>query len=123
MALLRSLVYAAIFYPMTALWVLAGIAASLFGRRPTLAVVLSWVKIHHWLARHLLKIRIRAEGDIPAGAHLIAVKHQSMLETRPRSTPGTRRCLTVAQTTVPAASRAFTATAVSATCHCRVANP
>ncbi|MFL6762906.1 MAG: lysophospholipid acyltransferase family protein [Sphingomicrobium sp.] len=81
MALIRSLVYAAIFYPMTALWVLAGIGGSLFGRRATLAVVLSWVKIHHWLARHLLKIRIRAEGDIPAGAHLIAVKHQSMLET------------------------------------------
>ncbi|MFL6732454.1 MAG: lysophospholipid acyltransferase family protein [Sphingomicrobium sp.] len=81
MALIRSLVYAAIFYPMTALWVLAGIGGSLFGRRATLAVVLSWVKIHHWLARHLLRIRIRAEGDIPAGAHLIAVKHQSMLET------------------------------------------
>lgn len=81
MALLRSLVYAAIFYPMTALWVLAGIVASFFGRRPTLAVVLNWVDIHHWLIRHLLKIQIRVEGIIPAGAHLIAVKHQSMLET------------------------------------------
>ena len=33
MALLRSLLYAAIFYPATLLWVLAGIVASLFGRR------------------------------------------------------------------------------------------
>ena len=30
MTVLRSLLYAAIFYPMTLLWVLAGITASLF---------------------------------------------------------------------------------------------
>jgi 1-acyl-sn-glycerol-3-phosphate acyltransferase len=80
-ALVRSLLYAAIFYPMTVLWVLAGIAASLFGRRPTLAVVLSWVEIHHWLAERVLRIRIRVEGSIPPGPYLIAVKHQSILET------------------------------------------
>jgi 1-acyl-sn-glycerol-3-phosphate acyltransferase len=78
---LRSLLYAAIFYPLTVLWVLVGIAAALFGRKPTLAVVLSWVKIHHWLTLNVLGIEIRVVGDIPAGPHLIAVKHQSMLET------------------------------------------
>ena len=81
MALPRSLLYAAIFYPATLLWVLAGIVASLFGRRPTLAVVLSWVELHHWLADHVLGIRPRVEGSIPPGPHLIAVKHQSMFET------------------------------------------
>ena len=81
MTVLRSLVYAAIFYLATLLWVLAGIAGSLFGRRYPLAVVLSWVKLHHWLAEHLLGIRVRMEGSIPPGPHLIAVKHQSMLET------------------------------------------
>ena len=81
MTLLRSLLYAAIFYPMTALWVLAGITASLFGLRPTLAVVLSWTDVHHWLARRVLGIRTHIEGEIPPGPHLIAVKHQSMLET------------------------------------------
>jgi 1-acyl-sn-glycerol-3-phosphate acyltransferase len=80
-ALLRSLLYAAIFYPMTVLWVLAGVAASLLGRRPTLAVVLSWVDIHHWLAARVLRIRIRIEGSVPPGPYLIAVKHQSILET------------------------------------------
>jgi 1-acyl-sn-glycerol-3-phosphate acyltransferase len=80
-AVLRSLLYAAIFYPATLLWVLAGIVASLFGRRPTLAVVLSWVRLNRWLARHVLGIRTRVEGSIPPGPHLIAVKHQSMLET------------------------------------------
>ena len=81
MAVLRSLLYAAIFYPLTVLWVLGGVVAALFGRRPTLGVVLSWVEIHHWLARNVLGIQVRVEGEIPPGPYLIAVKHQSMLET------------------------------------------
>jgi 1-acyl-sn-glycerol-3-phosphate acyltransferase len=80
-AVLRSLLYTAIFYPLTFIWVLAGIAASLFGQRPTLAVVLNWAELHHWLVRHVLNIRIRLDGSIPTEPNLIAVKHQSMLET------------------------------------------
>jgi 1-acyl-sn-glycerol-3-phosphate acyltransferase len=81
MAALRSLLYAAIFYPATVLWVLAGLVATLFGRKPTLAVVLCWADLHHWLARHVLGIRLHVEGEIPTGPQLVAVKHQSMLET------------------------------------------
>jgi 1-acyl-sn-glycerol-3-phosphate acyltransferase len=80
-AIIRSLLYAAIFYPATVLWVLAGLVATLIGRKPTLAVVLSWVDLHHWLAGHILSIRLRVEGEIPPGVHLFAVKHQSMFET------------------------------------------
>jgi 1-acyl-sn-glycerol-3-phosphate acyltransferase len=81
MAALRSLLYAVIFYPATVLWVVIGAPISLLGRKPTLAVVLSWVDMHHWLARHVLGIRIQVEGEIPRGPVLIAVKHQSMFET------------------------------------------
>src|SRR5437762_5402451 len=81
MAFLRSLLFAAIFYPATVLWVLAGLFASLFGRRATHAVVLGWVDFHHWLTEHLLGIRTCVIGVIPPGPHLIAVKHQSMFET------------------------------------------
>jgi 1-acyl-sn-glycerol-3-phosphate acyltransferase len=81
MALVRSLVYAAIFYPATFLWVLAGLIAGLLGRRPMLAVVLNWTDLNHWLAKNVLGIRTRVEGSIPPGPHLIAVKHQSMFET------------------------------------------
>jgi 1-acyl-sn-glycerol-3-phosphate acyltransferase len=81
MALLRSLLYAAIFYPVTFLWVIVGIIVSAFGRKPTLAVVLAWTDFHHWLARHILGIRVRVDGQVPPGCHLIAVKHQSMFET------------------------------------------
>lgn len=81
MSALRSLIYALLFYPATLLWVLAGLVASLIGRKPTLAVVLNWVDLHHWLARHVLGIHLRIKGAVPSGPMLIAVKHQSMLET------------------------------------------
>lgn len=81
MAAMRSLLYAAIFYPVTFLWVLFGVPATLLGRGPTLAIVRRWCDFHHWLARTVLGIRVRLEGEIPPGSHLIAVKHQSMFET------------------------------------------
>ena len=81
MTVLRSLIFTAIFYPATLLWVLAGIFATLLGRKATLAVVLRWVAFHRWLAENLLGIRTRVEGRVPRGSYLIAVKHQSMYET------------------------------------------
>ena len=81
MTVARSLLYAALFYAGTTLWVLAGVAASLFGRRPALAVVLGWVELNHWLASHVLGINTRMDGTIPDGPYLIAVKHEAMLET------------------------------------------
>jgi 1-acyl-sn-glycerol-3-phosphate acyltransferase len=81
MALLRSLLYAILFYPGTFVFVLAGIIASWFGRRPTLAVVLGWTEFNYWLAQHVLRIHTCVEGAIPTGAYLIAAKHQSMYET------------------------------------------
>ena len=81
MAVARSLLFALIFYPATILWVLAGLVATPFGQRPTLAVVLSWVEFHHWLTDRLLGMHMTIHGAIPAGPHLIAVKHQSMYET------------------------------------------
>ena len=81
MAVIRSLLFATIFYSATVMWVLAGMVASVFGPKPTLAVVLSWVGMHHWLTTNLLGIDSEVEGEIPAGPHLIAVKHQAMYET------------------------------------------
>ncbi len=81
MTLVRSLLYAAIFYGATAVLAVGGIIASLFGRAPMLKVILGWVDLNHWLARHLLGIGTRVEGSIPSGPYLIAVKHQSMFET------------------------------------------
>jgi 1-acyl-sn-glycerol-3-phosphate acyltransferase len=81
MVVVRSLLFAAIFYPGTFLFVLAGIVASWFGRRATLAVVVAWVDFHHWITANLLGIRVRVEGEVPEEPCLVAVKHQAMFET------------------------------------------
>jgi 1-acyl-sn-glycerol-3-phosphate acyltransferase len=80
MQLVRSAVYALIFYPATLLFVLACFAASPFGSKPLRAVVHTWTGFHHGFTR-LLGIRPEVAGSIPPGACLIAVKHQSMYET------------------------------------------
>lgn len=81
MAVLRSAIYALLFYPGTALLVVSGLVLAPFGPRPVLRVVLGWVEMNHWLARHVLGIRTRIEGRIPPGQYLIAIKHQSAYET------------------------------------------
>lgn len=80
MALIRSLLFVSLFYPGTLLYVLAVIAVSPFGDAPVRWVVHGWSAFHHWLVRRLLGIRIEWDGEIPQGAYLIAVKHQSMME-------------------------------------------
>lgn len=70
-----------LFYLSTALFVIAGITATLFGNRATRALVRSWAGFSHELSRILLRIDSRVEGKIPPGAVLIAVKHESMYET------------------------------------------
>ena len=81
MQLLRSLLYALIFYPATALFVVAGLCVTWFGRDVTRSLVRSWTSFSYALARNLLGIRSEVQGKIPSGAVLIAVKHQSMYET------------------------------------------
>jgi 1-acyl-sn-glycerol-3-phosphate acyltransferase len=81
MALVRSLLYAAIFYPATLLLCVVGLVGGLVDRRIVMGAVLAWVEMNHWAARRLLGIVTRVEGEIPPGPVLIAVKHQSMFET------------------------------------------
>jgi 1-acyl-sn-glycerol-3-phosphate acyltransferase len=81
MTVLRSLLYAAIFYPATVISVLSGIFVMPFGTRPTLAVVLSWVRVHHRICEKILGIRSKVIGTFPTEPCLIAVKHESMYET------------------------------------------
>lgn len=78
---LGSLLYALIFYPLTFLCCIAGVVAGYSSQALTLRVVQFWLDAHHLLARRLLGIETRVEGDIPDGPFLIAVKHESMYET------------------------------------------
>ena len=81
MDLVRSILFAMFFYPATVLAVLAAGAATFRGQEPVFAVSLLWARYHRWCATHLLGVRTRIEGSVPAGAVLVASKHQSMYET------------------------------------------
>ena len=50
------------------------------GTGPVRKVVHGWSHFHHLLVRYVLAIRFEWDGEIPAGAFLIAVKHQAMVE-------------------------------------------
>lgn len=80
MASLRSLLFVLIFYPGSVLFVLAAwVELALAGR--VRAMPDAWARFHRRCARALLGIRARVEGELPAGAVLVASKHQSMFET------------------------------------------
>ena len=81
MALVRSLLFALLFYPGTLVYVLGVILFSPFGDRTVRAIVHGWSDFHNWLVRHVLGIRFVMEGQIPDGAYLIAFKHEAMVET------------------------------------------
>lgn len=81
MSRLRSFLFALLFYPGTLLYVLSVFAVSPLGSGPVRKVVHGWSDFHHWLVRHVLRIRFEWDGSIPDGPFLIAVKHQAMVET------------------------------------------
>jgi 1-acyl-sn-glycerol-3-phosphate acyltransferase len=81
MAPLRSALFALVFYGWTVVAVLLSFPISLFGTKVLRGWVRVWVGGHRWIARQILGIGSRIEGDVPRGVVLFAVKHQSMYET------------------------------------------
>jgi 1-acyl-sn-glycerol-3-phosphate acyltransferase len=78
---LRTALFMLVFYPGTAAFVLAAIAAALFGRDALIAVSRAWARFHRWCAAALLGIRSHVVGQVPREPVLVAAKHQSMFET------------------------------------------
>ena len=81
MTVIRSALFALLFYSGTLLCVLAVILLSPLGDRMVQGIVRSWSDFHHWLASNVLGISWQVEGKVPAGAYLIAFKHEAMVET------------------------------------------
>jgi 1-acyl-sn-glycerol-3-phosphate acyltransferase len=81
MNVLRSLLFALVFYPGTAFYVFAAFPVALLGERPLRRHVVAWARFHRRCAAIILGIRSRIEGVVPQGAVLVAGKHQSMFET------------------------------------------
>lgn len=80
MNLLRSILFALIFYPATVLVCVTALIVAPFGTKPLQAVVRFWAVLHRWLMKYVLRIRFTWNREVPEGAYLIAVKHHAMLE-------------------------------------------
>lgn len=78
---LRSLLYAAIFYPGSAIYVIGAMLAIPAGQPAVIFAARSWGLFHHFCIVTLLGQRIRVEGVMPEEPVLYAFKHESMFET------------------------------------------
>ncbi|MGH7017565.1 MAG: lysophospholipid acyltransferase family protein [Caulobacteraceae bacterium] len=83
MILARSLAYASLFYLFTAICALAMLPLLLAPRRFMRAATLLWIAGTIQLLRGVcgLRVEIRGRDKIPAGAALIAAKHECMFDT------------------------------------------
>jgi len=84
MLALRSLLFTASFYSVT--FILIGLTLPFYFFLPRMkawAVARFWIKTSLWLAKHIVGMDYRIEGEehIPQGACIIAAKHQSAWET------------------------------------------
>ena len=77
----RSVVFAIVFYAVTAGAALLAPLVALFGRRAMRGFGDGWIRFHGWATRTLLGIVPRVEGETTPGIRLYAAKHQSMYET------------------------------------------
>ena len=80
-AILRSVLFAIVFYSGTVFAVLGMPPVALLGSKAVRAYARGWCRFHGWCAAALLGIHTRVEGTIPKGPVLYAVKHQSAYET------------------------------------------
>jgi 1-acyl-sn-glycerol-3-phosphate acyltransferase len=83
MLTIRSLLFNFLFYGNLILLMIFGLPMILGGRRGVLALARTWAAISLWLLDKVcdLKVEYRGVENIPPGAVLFAVKHQSFLET------------------------------------------
>lgn len=81
MIVLRSLLFALIFYAGTVGAVLIAFPLVIISKPAMVRHGMRWVRFHSWCVRHILHIESRVIGDIPKEPMLFAAKHQSMFET------------------------------------------
>lgn len=80
---MRSALFTASFYALTALCCILYLPLLLVPRTLMLRFVRLWLRGVAWLERHVLGLHYRVEGleNLPAGACIVAAKHQSAWET------------------------------------------
>ena len=83
MILVRSTLFQLVFYATFVVMMVLGLPCLLLPRGATIWLVKSWARVSVWLLRVLCGTRIefRNIALLPKGASILAVKHQSFLET------------------------------------------
>lgn len=83
MLIARSLLFNALFYLVTIVLMIVGLPTLLIGRSGILALARLWGAVLLWLLKLIcgLEVEFRGVENIPHGGALVAVKHQSFLET------------------------------------------
>lgn len=80
-AVVRSLAFMLVYYLGCIPTVLGALIAVPFGTDAIIAGARRWALWHRWCAKHVLGLRTIVKGDLPSGAVLIVMKHESMYET------------------------------------------
>lgn len=78
---IRSVLYAAAFYIGSVPFVLAALACIPLGQPPIIAISRAWSRFHHVCARWLMGSQIIVDGRLPRSGAIIAIKHETFLET------------------------------------------
>jgi 1-acyl-sn-glycerol-3-phosphate acyltransferase len=77
----RSVVYTIVFYLGSIFYTVAAFVSIPFGRPAIYWAPRGWAQFHYWCVRWLLGIRVVVEGTLPQTGAIVALKHESMLET------------------------------------------
>ena len=76
----RSVIFYAVFYFGSIFYVLGSLAMAPVSHRAFNVLVTGWSSYHRACAALLLGIRVRIEGEVPAGGVLVAIRHESFFE-------------------------------------------
>jgi 1-acyl-sn-glycerol-3-phosphate acyltransferase len=81
-AFIRTVLFRAVFMIVTIPYVLLALLAVLVGTRMVRRIAIGWARMHNFVARWVLGIRIVSEGRIPVrGTVIYATKHEAAFET------------------------------------------
>jgi 1-acyl-sn-glycerol-3-phosphate acyltransferase len=79
--LVRSILFAIIYYLGCVPTVLMAAATIFLGRKPVIWGSRLWARWHRWCARYILGLRSEVDGTLPQEPALVIFKHESMFET------------------------------------------
>jgi 1-acyl-sn-glycerol-3-phosphate acyltransferase len=80
-SLFRTIIYTVVFYLGSVLYTTASFVSIPFGRPAIYYAPRGWAQFHYFCVRWLLGIRVVVEGTLPQTHAIVALKHESMLET------------------------------------------